>query len=101
MSSPPGELGYGESKNQSASEPSVVEARWFEFPLEHVTASVHRMSAELYPASANHATLHSATVGGSKPLHRFIRGQPKSAGVRQTCLPSVYFMPVQLWRLQP
>lgn len=24
---------------------------------------------------------HSTTVGGSKPLHRFIRGQPKSIGI--------------------
>ncbi|AWP01790.1 Hypothetical protein SMAX5B_013204 [Scophthalmus maximus] len=41
------------------------------------------MSAVLYPASGpggNNASLQSTTVGGSKPLHRFIKGQPKIVG---------------------
>ncbi|XP_060897016.1 uncharacterized protein LOC132976141 [Labrus mixtus] len=39
------------------------------------------MSVALYSASGNNASLHSTTVGGSKPLHRFIKGQPKIIGV--------------------
>lgn len=42
------------------------------------------MSAEVYPPSGNNASFFSSTVGGRKPLHRFIRGQPKSTGVRHT-----------------
>nr|XP_046239396.1 uncharacterized protein LOC124056223 [Scatophagus argus] len=39
------------------------------------------MSAELYSASSNNASLQGTTVGGSKPLHRFIKGQPKITGI--------------------
>lgn len=35
------------------------------------------MSAELHPD----ATVQSTTVGGSKPLHYFMKGQPKVTGV--------------------
>lgn len=42
------------------------------------------MSAEVYIASGNNSSLQSTTVGGSKPLHRFIKGQPKIIGVRHT-----------------
>lgn len=43
---------------------------------------VQKMSAELISASGNNASLQGTTVGGSKPLHRFMKGQPKSVGVR-------------------
>lgn len=49
------------------------------------------MSAEIYPPSGNNASFPNSTVGGRKPLHRFVRGQPKSTGVRRTlviCLPN-------------
>ncbi|XP_068170569.1 uncharacterized protein [Antennarius striatus] len=36
------------------------------------------MSVELLSASRNDAVLQSTTVGGSKPLHRFIKGQPST-----------------------
>ncbi|KAM9366122.1 uncharacterized protein ABDE67_001620 [Symphorus nematophorus] len=39
------------------------------------------MSAELYSASGNNANLQGTSVGGSKPLHRFIKGQPKIIGI--------------------
>ncbi|XP_041792134.1 uncharacterized protein si:ch1073-291c23.2 isoform X2 [Chelmon rostratus] len=39
------------------------------------------MSAELISASGNNASLQGTTVGGSKPLHRFMKGQPKSVGL--------------------
>ncbi|XP_010732709.2 membrane-spanning 4-domains subfamily A member 4A [Larimichthys crocea] len=39
------------------------------------------MSAELYSASVNNASLQGTTVGGTKPLHRFIKGQPKITGI--------------------
>uniref|UniRef100_A0A4W6FV35 Uncharacterized protein n=1 Tax=Lates calcarifer TaxID=8187 RepID=A0A4W6FV35_LATCA len=40
------------------------------------------MSAELYTASGpGGKNLQGTTVGGSKPLHRFIKGQPKITGV--------------------
>ncbi|CAJ1048943.1 uncharacterized protein LOC117809235 [Xyrichtys novacula] len=42
---------------------------------------LHKMSAVLYSASANNASLQGTTVGGTKPLHRFIKGQPKIIGV--------------------
>lgn len=42
------------------------------------------MSAEIYSASGNNASLQGTTVGGIKPLHRFIKGQPKIIGVRHT-----------------
>lgn len=54
---------------------------------------VRKMSAELYFASGpdgNNARLQGTTVGGSKPLHRFIRGQPKTIGVRHTQARSNY-----------
>lgn len=43
---------------------------------------VHKMSAELVLASGNNATPQETTIGGSKPLHRFIKRQPKIIGVR-------------------
>ncbi|XP_026233563.1 uncharacterized protein LOC113174095 [Anabas testudineus] len=42
------------------------------------------MSVQLYSASGsggNEASIQGTTVGGSKPLHRFIRGQPKIVGI--------------------
>nr|XP_033473167.1 uncharacterized protein LOC117251199 isoform X3 [Epinephelus lanceolatus] len=42
------------------------------------------MSAELYCASEigeNNAGLQGTTLGGSKPLHRFMKGQPKITGL--------------------
>ncbi|GLD58293.1 uncharacterized protein AKAME5_001042500 [Lates japonicus] len=40
------------------------------------------MSAELYTASGPGGNiLQGTTVGGSKPLHRFIKGQPKITGI--------------------
>uniref|UniRef100_A0AAQ6IST5 Uncharacterized protein n=1 Tax=Anabas testudineus TaxID=64144 RepID=A0AAQ6IST5_ANATE len=45
---------------------------------------VHKMSVQLYSASGsggNEASIQGTTVGGSKPLHRFIRGQPKIVGI--------------------
>ncbi|XP_039981244.1 uncharacterized protein LOC120788954 isoform X3 [Xiphias gladius] len=44
---------------------------------------VHKMSVKLCSASGpegNNASLQGTTVGGSKPLHRFIKGQPKIVG---------------------
>lgn len=38
---------------------------------------LHQMSVELHPD----ATIQSTTVGGSKPLHYFMKGQPKVTGV--------------------
>ncbi|XP_076581133.1 uncharacterized protein LOC143314375 [Chaetodon auriga] len=50
------------------------------------------MSAELIPASGNNASLQEGTtVGGSKPLHRFIKGQPKIIGVIMLVLGSAFF----------
>ena len=44
---------------------------------------IQKMSAELYSANGNNASLQgTTTVGGTKPLHRFIKGQPKIIGVR-------------------
>ncbi|KAK5873774.1 hypothetical protein PBY51_018785 [Eleginops maclovinus] len=42
------------------------------------------MSAELFLTSepgGTNAGLQGTTVGGSKPLHRFIKGQPKAVGI--------------------
>ncbi|XP_069549879.1 uncharacterized protein [Brachyistius frenatus] len=42
------------------------------------------MSAELYSVSGpggNNESFQGTTVGGNKPLHRFIRGQPKMIGI--------------------
>ncbi|AWP01789.1 Hypothetical protein SMAX5B_013204 [Scophthalmus maximus] len=53
------------------------------------------MSAVLYPASGpggNNASLQSTTVGGSKPLHRFIKGQPKIVGVIVLVLGASFFI---------
>ncbi|XP_038557502.1 uncharacterized protein LOC119890340 isoform X3 [Micropterus salmoides] len=53
------------------------------------------MSAELYFASGpdgNNARLQGTTVGGSKPLHRFIRGQPKTIGIILLVLGSSFFI---------
>ncbi|XP_071400520.1 uncharacterized protein [Centroberyx affinis] len=53
------------------------------------------MSAELYSACGphgNNANLHSTAVGGSKPLHRFIRGQPKIIGIVLLVLGSSFFI---------
>ncbi|XP_072236418.1 uncharacterized protein [Leuresthes tenuis] len=41
------------------------------------------MSVELYPSgelSGNNGSLQDAAVGGTKPLHRFLKGQPKIMG---------------------
>lgn len=51
------------------------------------------MSAELYASSESNASLQGTTVGGSKPLHRFIKGQPKIIGVRRTYLPKIDQIP--------
>lgn len=53
------------------------------------------MSANLYCASdpsGNNATLQGTTVGGSKPLHRFIKGQPKLIGIIVLVLGSSFFI---------
>ncbi|XP_062277217.1 membrane-spanning 4-domains subfamily A member 15-like isoform X2 [Scomber scombrus] len=42
------------------------------------------MTSEIYFESGpggNNASLQSTTVGGSKPLHRFIKGEPKIIGI--------------------
>ncbi|XP_040900306.1 uncharacterized protein si:ch1073-291c23.2 [Toxotes jaculatrix] len=53
------------------------------------------MSAELYTASGsggNDASPQSTTVGGSKPLHRFMKGQPKIIGVITLVLGMSFFI---------
>ncbi|XP_041645449.1 uncharacterized protein LOC121511006 [Cheilinus undulatus] len=50
------------------------------------------MSVALYSASGNNATLQSTTVGGTKPLHRFIKGQPKIIGIIVLILGSSSFI---------
>ncbi|KAK9542573.1 hypothetical protein VZT92_000422 [Zoarces viviparus] len=53
------------------------------------------MSADLYCASnsgGNNANLQGTTVGGRKPLHRFIKGQPKIIGIIALVLGSSFFM---------
>ncbi|XP_060924631.1 uncharacterized protein LOC132998904 [Limanda limanda] len=53
------------------------------------------MSAELYTVSGpggNDASLQGSTVGGSKPLHRFMKGQPKTIGVVVLVLGSSFFI---------
>ncbi|XP_030269287.1 uncharacterized protein LOC115579762 [Sparus aurata] len=50
------------------------------------------MSAELFPASGNNASLQGTTIGGSKPLHRFMKGQPKNVGVIVLVLGSGFFI---------
>lgn len=41
-----------------------------------------QMSPELHPD----ARIQSINLGGSKPLHYFMKGQPKTTGVRPSCL---------------
>lgn len=53
------------------------------------------MSAELYSANepgGNNASLQYTTVGGSKPLHRFIKCQPKIIGIIVLILGSSFFL---------
>ncbi|KAL6113287.1 uncharacterized protein ACO6RY_11612 [Pungitius sinensis] len=53
------------------------------------------MSAELYRASdssGNNANLQGTAVGGIKPLHRFIKGQPKIVGIIALVLGSSFFL---------
>ncbi|XP_035507703.1 uncharacterized protein si:ch1073-291c23.2 [Morone saxatilis] len=50
------------------------------------------MSAELYSASGNNTSLQGATMGGVKPLHRFIKGQPKIIGIIVLVLGMSYFI---------
>ncbi|XP_034431385.1 uncharacterized protein si:ch1073-291c23.2 isoform X1 [Hippoglossus hippoglossus] len=53
------------------------------------------MSAELYTVrgpGGNDASLQGTTVGGSKPLHRFMKGQPKTIGVVVLVLGSSFFI---------
>ncbi|TDH17239.1 hypothetical protein EPR50_G00006340 [Perca flavescens] len=53
------------------------------------------MSAELYCVSepgGNNASLQSTTVGGSKPLHRFLKGQPKIIGIIVLVMGSSFFI---------
>ncbi|XP_054471383.1 uncharacterized protein LOC129104627 [Anoplopoma fimbria] len=53
------------------------------------------MSADLYCASdsgGNNANLQGTTLGGSKPLHRFIKGQPKIIGIIALVLGSSFFI---------
>ncbi|KAF1393032.1 hypothetical protein PFLUV_G00034180 [Perca fluviatilis] len=59
------------------------------------TAELHKMSAELYCVSepgGNNASLQSTTVGGSKPLHRFLKGQPKIIGIIVLVMGSSFFI---------
>nr|XP_046207923.1 membrane-spanning 4-domains subfamily A member 4A-like isoform X1 [Oncorhynchus gorbuscha] len=44
---------------------------------------------------------HSATVGGSKPLHRFIRGEPKSIGIVMLFMGSSLFLLAIPMRMDP
>ncbi|XP_034044073.1 uncharacterized protein LOC117526144 isoform X2 [Thalassophryne amazonica] len=53
------------------------------------------MAAVLYSASGpdgNSATVQSTTVGGSKPLHRFIKGEPKIVGIIVLVLGTTYII---------
>ncbi|XP_034385504.1 uncharacterized protein LOC117728769 isoform X1 [Cyclopterus lumpus] len=53
------------------------------------------MSADLYCTSdsgGNNASLQGTIVGGSKPLHRFIQGQPKIIGIIALVLGSSFFI---------
>ncbi|XP_073320440.1 uncharacterized protein [Pagrus major] len=67
------------------------------------------MSAELFPASRNNASPQGTTIGGSKPLHRFIKGQPKTVGVIVLVLGTGFFVvsvslrpiTVYLWTVIP
>ncbi|XP_062243661.1 uncharacterized protein LOC133953645 [Platichthys flesus] len=72
------------------------------------------MSAELHTVSGpggNDVSLQGTTVGGSKPLHRFMKGQPKTIGVVVLVLGSSFFIisfamakelfNEPLWRIDP
>ncbi|KAM8895148.1 uncharacterized protein AB9W97_011417 isoform 1-T3 [Spinachia spinachia] len=53
------------------------------------------MSAYLFRASdssGNNASLQGSAVGGIKPLHRFIKGQPKINGIIALVLGSSFFL---------
>ncbi|XP_059202986.1 uncharacterized protein LOC131982366 isoform X2 [Centropristis striata] len=53
------------------------------------------MSTELYRASqpgGNDASVQGTTVGGSKPLHRFLKGQPKIIGIIKLVVGSSMFI---------
>ncbi|XP_041846673.1 uncharacterized protein LOC121643363 [Melanotaenia boesemani] len=53
------------------------------------------MSAELYTASQpaeNNGSLQTTTVGGSKPLHRFLKGQPKIMGTVVLIIGASFFI---------
>ncbi|KAM3625557.1 uncharacterized protein V6R79_014025 [Siganus canaliculatus] len=50
------------------------------------------MSAELYSVNSNNEGPQSTTVGDSKPLHRFIKGQPKITGIIVLMLGSSVFI---------
>ncbi|XP_019935277.1 membrane-spanning 4-domains subfamily A member 4A-like [Paralichthys olivaceus] len=58
------------------------------------------MSTMLYSVSGpggNDASLQGTTVGGSKPLHRFMKGQPKIIGVIVLVLGSAFLiMPIAI-----
>ncbi|XP_029283038.1 uncharacterized protein LOC115005367 isoform X3 [Cottoperca gobio] len=54
---------------------------------------VHKMSVELYGVSGpggNNASVKGTTVYGTKPLHRFIKGQPKINGIMLLVLGSSF-----------
>ncbi|XP_039649948.1 uncharacterized protein LOC120555343 isoform X2 [Perca fluviatilis] len=60
-----------------------------------LSTSTPTMSAELYCVSepgGNNASLQSTTVGGSKPLHRFLKGQPKIIGIIVLVMGSSFFI---------
>lgn len=76
LSSPPSELGYGESKNRSASEPSVVGARWFEFPLDlllplstgcRLSSTLQVQIMQLFTAPRWEAANHCTASSGANP----------------------------------
>ncbi|XP_071346263.1 uncharacterized protein [Trachinotus anak] len=53
------------------------------------------MSAELYYSNGSggtNASLQTTTVGGIKPLHRFIKGQPKITGIIVLVLGTSFFI---------
>lgn len=50
------------------------------------------MSAELYSVNSNNSGPQGTTVGDSKPLHRFIKGQPKITGIIVLILGSSLFI---------
>ncbi|KAM9817517.1 uncharacterized protein ACB057_002809 [Neosynchiropus ocellatus] len=50
------------------------------------------MPAELYSARGPEDAAQGTTVGGSKPLHRFIKGQPKVIGIVVMVLGAAFLM---------